>query len=197
MTKQEGFGNFGDTVLTAAVRAIDDSDVDIFERFYDLSPSIDELNKTNKYGCTPLFVAVHLGKFCIARSLLSNRVDILVTNEKDNTIFDSLRWKLKHPSLLNSFHAECERSEIQKFVTDIFLEYKYPLDRWLYDRYNDVIPQPLFRKCEISRLQKELATRIDQCGKLKKEIEDRNIQTGNLMKEMDNIMAQIGKLDRT
>jgi hypothetical protein len=63
MNKSEGFGNFGDTVLTAAVRAIDDSDADIFERFYDLSPSVEELNKTNKYGCTPLFVAVHLRKF--------------------------------------------------------------------------------------------------------------------------------------
>ncbi len=197
MNTQEGFGNFGDTVLTAAVRAIDDSDSCVFERFYDLSPSIDELNKTNKYGCTPLFVAVHLGKFCIARSLLSKRVNILATNEKDNTIFDSLRWKLKHPTLPKSFHAECERSGIQKFVESIFLEYKYPLDRWLYDRYKDVIPVELFRKCEISRLQKELQTRIDQCGKLKKEIEDRKTQTGDLMKEMDNIMAQIGKLDRT
>jgi hypothetical protein len=194
MTTQEGFGNFGDTVLTAAVRAIDDSDADLFERFYDLSPSIDELNKTNKYECTPLFVAVHLGKFCIARSLLSKRVDILVTNEKDNTIFDSLRWKLKHPTLPKSFHAECERSEIQKFVECIFLEYKYPLDRWLCDRYNDVIPQPLFRKCEISRLRKELDTMNEHCGKLKKEIEDRKTQTTNLMKEADDIVAQIRKL---
>jgi hypothetical protein len=197
MTKQEGFGNFGDTVLTAAVRAIDDSDVDIFERFYDLSPSIDELNKTNKYGCTPLFVAVHLGKFCIARSLLSKRVNILVTNEKDNTIFDSLRWKLKHPTLPKSFHAECERNGIQKFVADIFLEYKYPLDKWLYDRYNDVIPAEVFRKCEISRLREELAIMDDRCGKLRKEIEDRKTQTANLMKEADDIVAQIGKLDRT
>ena len=163
------FGNFGDTVLTAAVRILnqDGDELEVFNRFFDLSPDVSEINKTNKYGCTPLFVAVHLGKFDLARSLLARRADINATNDKDNTIFDSLQWKLKHlRSHVSPARGESEKRDIHRFIEDIFLKYNYPLDRWLYDRYKGIITEDVFRKCEISRLRAEIEMRMAQLERL-------------------------------
>lgn len=138
---------FNDTILTAAVRMNNYSSCSPFSEFY---KTYEHLKDTqNGYGCTPVFVALHLQKLHIAKFLLSKKVDILIENNRGNTIFNTLYHQLVDANTSPEY-----RAQIREMIKLMFTEYGYDAtsdDR--YRKYDSVIPVEYFNRSE--SLQKE------------------------------------------
>lgn len=118
---------FGDTLLTNAIRYFD---IDAVKSVYNEYKYL--LNQPTKLGCTPLFVAIHLKQYEIARFLLEEKADITIKNNNDNTIFDTLKWKIRETFKLFN---KLEHTEEETLVNDIFTKYGYSYEGSWADKY--------------------------------------------------------------
>lgn len=146
---------FGDTLLTSCVRNLNLENV---KKMYELDKSL--LNKTNKYGCTPLFVAFHLKKYDVACFLLEVGADVTVKNDRGNTIFDTIYWNLKN-------EPEC-REQLGSVVHKIFTDYKHTPEK-------KVVGEKLFpfydTQATRSHLQSQITKLTNVVNELKKNLD--------------------------